>query len=72
MKTSACRDGTLKKTTKLDGNDTTTLSYHPYICAILPLLTQIHNVFVSCVQRVVEDSSVWGEFLSSATIKARA
>ena len=31
MKTSTCRDGTLKKPTKLDGNDTTTLSRHPYI-----------------------------------------
>jgi len=25
------------KTTKLDGNDTTTLSHHPYILSILPL-----------------------------------
>ena len=30
-KTSACRDGTLKKTAKQDGNDTTTHSQHPYI-----------------------------------------
>ena len=32
MKTIACRDGTLKKkTTQLDGNDTTTLS-HTFTC----------------------------------------
>ena len=30
-KTSACRDGTLKIPTKLDGNDATILSHHPHI-----------------------------------------
>ena len=59
MKTSACRNETLKKPTKLDGNETTTLLHHPTSCAILPPLTQICFVFVSCVQRrVVEGSGV--------------
>ena len=50
MKTSACRDGTLKPT-KLEGNDTTTLSHHPTSCVILPPLTQICFVCLLVVCR---------------------
>ena len=47
------------KNGKLDGNDTTTLSHHPYILCHLPPLAQICFVFVGCVQRrVVEGSGV--------------
>ena len=49
MKTSACRDGTLKKPTKLDGNDTTTLSHHPYIlCHFAATYTNMVCVLVVC------------------------
>ena len=48
-----------KKPTELDGNDTTTLSHHPYIlCLFAAAYTNMLCVFVSCVQRVVEGSVV--------------
>ena len=55
-KTSACRDRTLKKPTNLDGNNTSTVSPHPYIlCQFAATYTyQTCFVFVSCAQRVVE------------------
>ena len=44
-----------QKPTELDGNDTTTLSHHPYIlCHFAATYT---NIFVSCV-RVVEGGGV--------------
>ena len=54
MKTSTCRDGTLKKPTKLDGNDTTILSTIPTYCAILPTMPNVSGVH----RRVVEGSGV--------------
>ena len=58
MKTSACRNGTLKPS-KLDGNDTTTLSHHPHIlCHFAATYTNVLCV-CSCLQkRVVEGSGV--------------
>ena len=49
-----------QKPTKLDGNDTTTLSHHPYIlCPFAVTCTNMLCVFVNCVQRrVVEGSGV--------------
>ena len=48
-----------KTTTKLDGNDTTTLSHHPYIlCHFAAAYTNMLCVFVSCVQGFVEGSVV--------------
>ena len=48
-----------KKPTELDGDDTTTLSYHPYIlCLFAATYINMLCGFVSCVQRVVEGSVV--------------
>ena len=70
MKTSACRDGTLKNQPNyIDGNDSTTLSHHSYIlCHFAAAYTNMLCVFVSCVQRVVEDSvvSAWVMFWVAA------
>ena len=44
---------------ELDGNDTTTLSHHPYIlCLFAATYTNMLCGFVSCVERVVEGSVV--------------
>ena len=55
MKTRTCRDGALK-TNPTNGNDTTTLSHHPYI--LYHFATAYRNLFVSCVQRRVVEGSV--------------
>ena len=48
-KTSACRDGSLKNPTKLDGNDTT-LSHHSYILCHFAA-TYTNMLCVCCVQK---------------------
>ena len=45
-----------QKPTKLDRNDTTTLTRHPYILCHFAV-TQVCFVFVSCVQRMVVEGS---------------
>ena len=61
MKANSCRDGTLNKKRKLDGNDTTTPFHHSYILShFATAYTNMLSVFVSCVQRVVEGNVVGG------------
>ena len=58
MTSQKCRDGSLKNQPNWMGM--TPQHFHTILtsCAILPPLTQIWFVFVSCVQRVVEGSGV--------------
>ena len=49
-----------QKTTKLDGNDTTTLSHHPYIlCHFTTICTNM--LCVCCVQKRVVEGSEWSQ-----------
>ena len=57
MKTSICRDGTLQKQTKLDGNDITILSYHPYILCYFTNYA-LCLLFVCICRRAMEGSGV--------------
>ena len=68
MKTSTCRDGNPQKPIKLDGNDTTTISHHPYIlyhfANNLPILMTCQSgtsamLFSEVNDPVAHESMIW-------------